>query len=185
MTAALEHQRVDRLFASAELKVDASEVHGIFSGLICAGHADGHVEWFDGLFSAKSSDDLLVKEARELMGQLYLESRRQLASKEIEFTLFLPGDERPLSERVQGLAQWAGGFLYGLGLSGLTEAQLANEVKEALRDIAEISRLDYEHVENDEESEQAFAELEEFLRVATLLVQEEMSPRRGESDDVH
>jgi hypothetical protein len=64
--------------------------------------------------------------------------------------------------------------LYGLGLSGVSERRFSGEIREALRDLAEITRMDQQKMEASEESEEAYMELSEFIRVAAMLVREHM-----------
>ena len=177
------YERFDQSLDSIELDVTASEVHGVICGLLCAGHSDAHAVWFAELFENRSSDDLLVKETRQLLGQVYQLTRDQMTSDDLGFTPYLPDDEFPLPLRARRLTEWCQGYLYGLGLAGLSEEQFAGDAKEAMQDIAEISKLDHENIEAEEESEAAFVDLEEFLRVAALLIWEALATHRERTDD--
>lgn len=177
------YERFDQLYNSIELDVGASEVHGVVCGLLCAGHSDAHVAWFEELFENRSSADLLVREARQLLGQLYQATRDQMSGDELGFTPFLPNDQFPLSERARRLTEWCQGYLYGLGLAGISDKQFLGDAKEAIGDITEFTRLEHENIESEEEAEAAFVELEEFLKVAALLVWEELASHRGMTDD--
>ena len=175
------YERFSQLLTSMELAVGASEIHGVISGLLCAGHSDAHAAWFEGLFENRSSDDLLVRETRQSLGRLYQATSNQFKGEGLGFNPFLPDDQTPLSFRSRCLSEWCQGYLYGLGLAGISEQQLQGDAKEAVADIAEISRLDHEAVESEEESEEAFVELVEFLKVASLLIREELAPPKGET----
>ncbi len=172
------HSRFDQSLDSIGLDLSASETHGVLSGLICAGTSQAHVEWIEGLFGDRPSDDLLVREARQMLGQLYLATRDQLSDDGVEFTPFLPSENASLSARAQALVNWCEGFMYGLGMAGVGEQELIGDAKEALRDIAEFTRLDLDSLEEGESSESAYMELQEFLRVATLLIREELASAR-------
>jgi uncharacterized protein len=178
MSGMPEFSRFDQALESIGLDLGASETHGVICGLICAGTSQAHVDWIEGLFSDRPSNDLLVKEARGMLGQLYLVSRQQLGEDISEFTPLLPDDEASLQTRAGALSQWCEGLLYGLGLAGISEQQLATDAREALNDISEFTRLDVDSLEEGESSERAFVELSEFLRVATLLIREELSDIR-------
>lgn len=173
-----DHTRFEQLLSSIDLDVGASEMHGVICGLLCAGHADAHAAWFEDLFRNRSQDDLLVRETRQLLGQLYQTTQAQLGSEFLDFAPFLPDDESPISARARSLSKWSQGFLYGLGLAAITEAQLAVDAKEAISDISEFTRIDYAGIESGEEAEQDFMQLEQFLRVATLLIRDELSTDR-------
>ena len=177
------HSRVDQLFDSIDLGVSASEMHGVICGLFSAGHADAHAAWFEELFANRSSDDLLVREARQLLGQLYLATQLQLTGTELDFSPLLPSDDSPLQERARSLSQWCQGYLYGLGMAGITEPLLRGDAKEVIGDISEFTRLDYANLEPGEAAEMAYMELVEFLRVATLLIGDELSGKKAVDHD--
>jgi uncharacterized protein YgfB (UPF0149 family) len=168
------YSRIDQAFDSIGLEQGASETHGVLCGLLCAGASQAHVEWIEGLFKERPADDLLVREARQLLGQLYLASRQQIGDEGLEFMPLLPDDDAPLSQRATALVNWCEGYLYGLGMAGVTEQQLAGDAKEALQDIAEFTRLDLDALQEGDNDESAYMELQEFLRVATLLIREEL-----------
>jgi hypothetical protein len=177
-----DYARFEQALESIGLDQGASETHGVLCGLVCAGTSQAHVEWIGQLFSDRPSDDLLVREARQMLGQLYLASRQQIEDEGLEFTLLLPQDDMPLEQRVRALVNWCEGYLYGLGMAGVSELQLIGDAKEALSDISEFTRLDLDAVEEGESYEAAYMELQEFLRVATLLIREELATAREDSD---
>lgn len=177
-----DYARFDQALESIGLDQGASETHGVLCGLVCAGTSQAHVDWIEQLFSDRPSDDLLVREARQMLGQLYLASRQQIEDEALEFVLLLPQDATPLEQRVQALVNWCEGYLYGLGMAGVSELQLIGDAKEALSDISEFTRLDLDAVEEGESYEAAYMELQEFLRVATLLIREELATAREDSD---
>jgi uncharacterized protein len=176
-----EYGRLDQALESIGADIGASEAHGVFCGLLSAGASEAHVEWIEGLFADRPSNDLLVREARQMIGQLYLASRHQLADENLEFALLFPDEDDGLKLRAKALVSWCEGYLYGLGLAGISEQQLAGDAKEALNDISEFTRLDLEAIEEDEGAETAYMELQEFLRVATLFIWEELAAGREEN----
>lgn len=175
-----DYSRFDQALESIGLDQGASGTHGVICGLICAGTSQAHVDWIESLFYERPSDDLLVREARQMLGQLYLATRYQLAEETPEFMLLLPEDEAKLKTRAEAMVEWCEGYLYGLGLAGISEQHLVGDANEALSDISELTRLDMDTLEDDESSESAYVELLEFLRVATLLIKEELADSREE-----
>ena len=90
----------------------------------------------------------------------------------------MPDDDQPLRRRVEALSNWCQGFLLGLGLGGVREGSgLPGDSQEVMRDFAEISRLGHGDG-NKEEEESAYAEIVEYVRMAVLLVYEELRPLR-------
>jgi uncharacterized protein YgfB (UPF0149 family) len=94
------------------------------------------------------------------------------------FYPLLPPDDRPLSLRADGLADWCSGFMHGLGeaaASGAGRDVLGGEVmREIMEDFAEIARVTLGDDETDLEAEAAYTELVEFVRVSVQLVFEEL-----------
>jgi uncharacterized protein len=107
---------------------------------------------------------------------------------EMTFEPLLPGEERPLAERVQALAEWCQGFLSGLGQGGIDpqamEGADAESIAEIFTDFAEISRaaLDVEEPADPNEPDFALAEVKEYVRVSVQIVFEELAAFRTARD---
>jgi yecA family protein len=173
-----EYDHFAGLVDSLALEVGASELHGVICGLLCAGQSDAHSAWFEELFQECSPDDLLVREARQLLGQLYLATRQKIRDEDLEFRPFLPAGNIVIAKRARALSEWCQGFLYGLALSGVNLADIDEEARESIADITEFTRLDYEAIEPGDESESAYMEIEEFLRVATWVILDALNEQR-------
>ncbi len=72
-------------------------------------------------------------------------------------------------ERAEALFDWCRGFLGGFGLAAGAAPPLSEESGEALQDLARLAKATAESSDDDED-EDALAELEEFVRVAALLL---------------
>ncbi|MES9941212.1 MAG: UPF0149 family protein [Candidatus Thiodiazotropha sp. 6PLUC2] len=175
-----DYEHLEKLLGVMSSDVGASELHGLISGLICAGTPEAAVDWITAFFEAWPAEDLLAQEARELIGQLYYASKRQITHDEYSFMPLLPEEEESIAQRAKGLSEWCEGYLYGLGLAGVTESNLSGDAKEAIQDLSHFTRLDYEELESGEATEMAYVELQEFLKVVTLLMWEELVSIRGD-----
>jgi uncharacterized protein YgfB (UPF0149 family) len=116
-----------------------------------------------------------------LLSALYQHTLGQLGSRECVFSVFSPADEHPLCDRAEALKSWCQGFLYGLVLGGAGNgSSLPPQAREIVTDFAEITRLDEKAADN-EVNEVAYAELMEYVRVAVMLLREELDggPRPG------
>jgi hypothetical protein len=91
-----------------------------------------------------------------------------LAEAMSDDTVPLPDDDAPVAERGEALVAWCRGFLGGVGLAGI-EPKLGEEAREALGDVARIAESDVSYDDPDAD-EEALVELEEFVRVAALLI---------------
>jgi len=173
----LEYHDVAETLRRASVSVDAADCQGLLCGLICAaGFADQKI-WVAEIFEAYDPKDLLQAEAYRLLQKLYEETLIRLNSPELDFELLLPDDEDALCERTESLANWCGGFLSGLGMAGVpAQDQLSDEVAELLGDLSQISTVDFDLDDPDEEEQVAFEEVVEYVRVGVLFIHEELQP---------
>ena len=174
---ALDYHDVAEALRRASISVDAADCHGLLCGLICAaGFAEQKI-WVAEIFEAYDPKDLPQAEAYRLLQRLYEETLINLNSPELDFELLLPDDEDPLCERTESLANWCGGFVSGLGIGGLpAQDQLSDDVAELVGDLSQISRVDFDLDDPDEEEQFAFEEVVEYVRVGVLFVHEELQP---------
>lgn len=168
------HSELARLLERARALTEAPEAHGTLAGALCAGESFGFEEWLGEVFP---EGDPGV--AREGMQQLYRWTRDALASGQLQFAPLLPEDELPLAERAQALGEFCQGFLYGLGTSALPDPEaLPEQVAEIVRDLGAITHVGADPEESEEDNEQAYAELVEFVRVGVQLLFDELAPYR-------
>jgi uncharacterized protein YgfB (UPF0149 family) len=152
-----------------------AEAHGALCGALCAMPGYGVDDWIGEVLPETAAS----APVRALLTSVYTRTRDELVGLMFEFAPLLPDDEVLLAERVAALADWCGGFLYGLGVGRIAAAdQLAGDVGEIIKDFSEISRAELSAKDGIEENEAAFAELVEFIRAGTLVVFEELAPAR-------
>ena len=165
-----EFEFLVRALKSASVEASASEVHGLVCGLLCSGRVDASQRWHAELFDPVESGDSPTIACQQALERLSQGTKALLEDPDSGFYLMLPDDEQPLQHRAGALVEWCQGFLYGLGLSGVSERSFSGEIREALRDLAEITRMDMSNMEESEENEEAYMEISEFTRVAVMLV---------------
>lgn len=181
----------DHSLALAQGNIGSStlaECHGVACGLLVrqpdAGSA-AYRELLALLEIVRDTGPAFTEVLSELLGA----SRAQLADQEMGLVLWLPDDEEPLEERTEALAQWCNGFLASIGAGEDQRLeQLSGEASEALADIQEIALAEIGEPEDGggngalEEEEGAFAEIVEYVRIAVLILREDLrGPRAGES----
>ena len=159
---------------------DASDSHGFMCGLICAnGFADPKL-WLGDVFDDFNPRDLLQTEAFKLLQALYENTMVHLNSPDLDFELLLPDEEQPLRERTEALGNWCSGFLSGLGAGGIPDQDsLSDEVRDMLSDMSDISKVDFDLDDPDEEELVAFEEVVEYIRVGVLFIHEELQPAKA------
>jgi uncharacterized protein YgfB (UPF0149 family) len=176
------YQALVELLDRAHCAAAPAELHGTLCGLLTNPGQTGEGPWLEALLVALAgSAGLREQELDPVLRALREWTLASLEDPELGFRVLLPGDGRPLRERVQALGQWCEGFLYGLGAGapGL-ETRLSADAREILREIGELAQVDAE-LEGDEEQEQAYGELVEFLRIGALALYQELSPRAAKS----
>jgi len=170
------YTEIQRVLADERSMTDAAEAHGTLVGALCTMPSYRFEDWLQEILPEGRT---LADSASALRG-LYFITSETLAGQQLEFEPLLPQDEQPLSERTAALAQWCVGFLYGLGSGSIQDLKtLPGDVGEVVRDFDEITRVGVGGAESDEQNENAYAELVEFVRVGVQLVFEELEPLRA------
>ena len=189
----LDFEYLNDRFLSNGANTSVAALHGMLCGRLSGG-ALPQARW-----QAAAVDYLEIKHLRPepetlaLLDLLRDNTARQLTDQHFRFQPLVPGDDATLARRVAELSQWCKGYLMGLGASGLAgDSQLAPDIAEALRDIAQIATADTE-MEDGEENEVYWFELVEYIKVAVLNIYAELQLRHnipsgsesGASDSLH
>ena len=157
-----------------DLAIEPAELHGALCGWLAAGGED-LTAWPARVLA---DDELPVPAAGSDLDRLRTVSAAQLEDRSFAFELLLPEAGAPTVERAGALLDWCRGFLGGFGLAGGNESALSEEGGEALQDLARLAQASPEDGD-DEEDQDALAEIEEYVRVAVLLLHGDcvMGPR--------
>jgi uncharacterized protein YgfB (UPF0149 family) len=147
----------------AGLATDAAELHGALCGWIAGGGSPGP-DWPAQVFA-----DPGLPPARGPLAALAQATAAQFGDRDFGFELLMPPADASLQERSGALFDWCRGFLGGFGLAAGAEPPLSGEAREALADLARLAGAQPQD-DGDEEDEDALAEIEEFVRVAALLL---------------
>jgi uncharacterized protein YgfB (UPF0149 family) len=178
MAATPAFDDVALVLASAGSAVHASEAHGCLCGALCARRVYLPGEWMEELLPDPAPEEG-AQVVNGPLADLFEHSRSVLAGREMEFEPLLPGDAVDLAERVEALAAWVQGFLYGFGAAGpFPRGTLPAEITEVLSDFAEISRAGAVGAETADLEEEAYAELVEFVRVGVQLIFDGLAAQR-------
>ena len=156
---------VDAAARQLGLAVEPSELHGALCGWLAAGGA-GSADW---LGHVLADDAMPAVAVDSTLDQLREASAGQLEDRSFDFELLLPDADTPLATRSGALFDWCRGFLGGFGLAAGQSPPLSDDGNEALSEIAKLAAA-MPQDDGDEEDEAALVELEEFVRVAVLLI---------------
>ena len=179
----LDFDQVQSALQSLGANVDAAESHGTLCAMLIANTPMatwlGHT-----LDDLPDRGDALAAEQLGVLEQLFETTQEQLNNEDLSFDLLLPDDSEDFGSRLLGLSGWCQGFLYGVGASGITPGDDADEqARECLSDLLEISKLSHDEEASDE-AELQYAEIVEHVRMSTLLLNELLNPLKP-SKTVH
>jgi yecA family protein len=156
---------VDTALHALGLAMDAAELHGALAGWLAGGGAQSP----DWLAQVLADNEVPQVEAGGALDRLRQATAAQLDDRSFGFDLLLPGTEASLGERSGALFDWCRGFLGGFGLAVGKAPPLSEEGSEALTDLARLAAA-VPQDDGDEDDEEALVEIEEFVRVAVLLL---------------
>lgn len=174
MSEPLTHAELGDITTRLQLGIDASELHGLLTGYLCAGGQAGAEAWPEALQLDPVGDGW---QGDGFIQRLYRMCREQLEDEQLGFEPLLPDEDRPLVQRGDALVEWCRGFLGGVGLVGADDARaLTDNAGEVLRDLGTIASSRFEY-DNDEGDEDALVEVLEFVRIGVLLLHAELGSR--------
>ncbi|HHW4679236.1 MAG TPA: UPF0149 family protein [Xylella sp.] len=147
------------------LSATAAELHGGLSGLLAGG--GGRNDW---LAVILANVDIPLPAAGSALERLYQTTVLQLDDPDFSFELLLTDDGATLAARADALFDWCRAFLGGFGLAAQHRSLLSEESDEALRDLAKLAQASVDDFEMTEDEDEALQEIEEFVRVAVLVL---------------
>lgn len=156
---------IEQASRDAGLATPASELHGGLCGWLAGGGEPGG-NW---LARVMVDDSLATPPAGSALGRMHATTLAQLEDRDFGLVLLGPDGDAPLAARSGALFDWCRGFVGAFGLAAGARPRLSEEGQEALGDLARLARATAQD-DGDEDDEAALAEIEEFVRVAALLL---------------
>ncbi len=177
MEESINYLQMESLLRRADCQYSAGEIQGVACGLLAVNLNSDDKLWLGQVFPDYDPQNVLQQDiANELKKQIQL-LRTQMQDSNLEFGLLLPDDDEALEDRVDAMQEWTQGFLMGVSLAGLKDfTTLPEDSKELMADFVEISSAGQFDTEEQEESEEAFIHIVEYLRMGVLLIAEELQP---------
>lgn len=154
---------VERALAHAQIGIDAAELHGLMIGYLSAGKSLPTHDWLS-LLHVEGGTEAVA--SNSVLTRLREASIAALEDTDLGFFPLAPDEDSPLSDRIDALILWCHGFLAGFSLVSPAPA-LSDDAQEAFKDLGHIAAFS---VEDDEQDEEAFSEIAEFVRVVALLI---------------
>lgn len=170
----MSYETIDAILVQYDSDLSAAHAHGMASGLLAVNGKFNNENWLRELL--QNTPPVSSEHKMELLG-LFDDIQDVLIDDEFEFDLFLPDEEESdLLERVDGLREWCKGFLLGVGFAN-TKTNFSQQIQEILKDVSEITKLDMDVELEDDDAENDFMELTEYLRAAVLALRDEFATR--------
>ena len=152
-----------------------SSAHGLLCGFYCVKQDISLDDWLNEVLVSIDLNNLLEKESHQILAEIFNNTSEQLADPTLNFWPVIADDESPLREQANTLVEWCQGLLVGLGLSSVETTD--EEVLEMIKDISEISQLDADLLDSEENTQDLY-EIVEFVRIGVLFIQETLQPSK-------
>jgi len=180
----MDFEHYCRVFTVVGLTTNPAELQAVLCGRLSGGQRLSDKKLLEVAADLLDANTSSLAAIESDVRQLYKDTVEQLEDGGGVFELLLPDDEDSLHERIETLSRWCQNYLSGLGQSGLSgDATLAEDVSEAMRDLAAIAMADSGNSDDeldpyassiDEQDEVSFFELVEYVRVAVTLIYAEI-----------
>jgi uncharacterized protein len=165
----LNYKELDNLLGMLESNACAADCHGFICGYICVNKFLNSNIWKEYL-DIKSNPEVASSECLDDIETIVNETNRLLESEDFDFSLILPDDDTPISDRVTALSEWCHGFLNGIAHGEELNQTLEDEEnKELIENITRICHLEVSDYP-DESDEKALFELVEYVRMGAILI---------------
>jgi uncharacterized protein len=175
----MTYQIIHEIFEQQELDVSPPEAHGMACAMLCVDNRADAGNWLAQLFEHETQlSDFNKKPLIALF-----EQTRTLLNPEtsgFDFDLLLP-DTEDLAELAVALSAWCQGFLWGIGYSH-SGTDWPVETNGILKDMVEMTKLDAEIEEDNEDDQEAFMQLHQYLRAAVLMIRDELTQSSDNSN---
>jgi len=181
--ATVDIDDLERMLKDAGTAFEAAEAHGAFCGRACLTGVAAIRDWQQELMAESDDANVLAHECNRALETLAADTLLKLDAGDMRFALLLPGDDELLQLRTAALADWCHGFMHGLVSAGGADQGAPADVldfsdgSEILDDFSEITKAGASSDEG-EESEWAYVELVEYVRVSVQLIYDETATLR-------
>lgn len=163
---------LDQALRAANISMNASELHGMVSGMICCGLTPTEPEWQDLLqeytSEGKSWSSSLKKQVNTLVQTLSTE----LNQSALSMTLWLD-EEEDLFLQADTLSNWVIHFISGLGLANINLKNSGDDVQDAIKDLEEISRLGIDQDDDLVEQQALLEQVKQYVKICVYTIYQE------------
>ncbi len=185
MTTDIEFDELDDALKRCGASWDAAQAHGLLASRLAVAGTEAGFDWLQLVLENTDPSNALRAECETLLSTLFQKTGNALSARLSEFTPLLPDDAAATEQRAEALGHWCEGYLHGLVSADhgdeLRKRLSAEPIADIIKDMLQITRATAEGLD-DEESEEAYMQLVEYLRVSAQLVFEELADLRKPAD---
>jgi len=177
MNKELDYLTLEDSLNQADADYSAGEAQAIACGMLSVNISSDKITWVQLIFGEIDTTSSSQEQAIKLSGELFEQSKQQLQDPNLAFELLLPDEDESLYARVTAMQEWCAGYLLGVGLAGVSDhKKLPEDSRELLADFSEIGISGQFDLADESASEEALAEISEYIRMGVLLINEELQP---------
>ena len=181
----IDHNELDAALRRCGSTWNAGQTHGLLCSRLALAGAEGASRWLAQVLADTDPENTLRTECQAMLEALCTSTWQQLSERQSDFILLLPGDDDSAQVRTEAMGQWCEGFLHGLVSEAhgdeLRERLASDPLSDIIKDLLEITRATVGEAADEQSTDNAFAELVEYLRVAAQLTYEELAEFREPS----
>ncbi len=179
----IDRSQIGDYLSASPLHPTLAEAHGILCGLLCCGASDPVTRWLDQIMPLTGADDdASQRTERAVLRDYALSIETAISGPDLAINIPTPDESAPLIERAAATYDWVRGFLYAMGVLGISEQTLSEDAREVYRDFLTMTRMDFDDLDETEDNEQALTEVTEFIRVAAMLIHDERIDPRAHTE---
>jgi uncharacterized protein YgfB (UPF0149 family) len=181
----IDHNELDAALRRCGSTWNAGQTHGLLCSRLALAGAEGASRWLAQVLADTDPENTLRTECQAMLEALCTSTWQQLSERQSDFMLLLPDDADSAQVRTEAMGQWCEGFLHGLVSEAhgdeLRERLASDPLSDIIKDLLEITRASVGEEADEQATDNAFAELVEYLRVAAQLTYEELAEFREPS----
>ncbi|KOO02347.1 YecA/YgfB family protein [Vibrio nereis] len=164
---------------SAGIAVNPSELHGLLAGMLSGGLSLTDKSWQPMVFDYTNDGMGWPMQVLKLAEKTLDATISDLTGSGMDIDILLPDAEASASlfDMADGLAEWVNHFISGLGLVNAELKKASKDVKEALADLEEISKLGIDEDDDMEEQAQLLEQVVEHVKACVLTIHAEFGQK--------
>ncbi|EGA71899.1 hypothetical protein VISI1226_03074 [Vibrio sinaloensis DSM 21326] len=164
---------------SSGIAVNPAELHGLLTGMLSGGLSLTDNSWQPLVFDYTNDGMGWPMQVLKLAEATLEFTTQELTGSGMDLEILLPDEDASASlfDIADGLAEWVNHFISGLGLVGADVKKAPTDIKEALMDLEEISKLGIDEDDDMEEQAQLLEQVIEHVKACVLTIHAEFGQK--------